>query len=165
MIYEGIDRWNNANYLAHYKYVKKVKIGPYTRYFYSMKDLQEYYKNANKQDQAEVDKYMAKTYNEYQNFDNDYLNGRYKDPDSASQVRNTLIYENNFGRGYYTGRKFRNKIETGKFFLKNIFGSGSKQKLVLKEKKNSSKNRKITKNFFNYRTKELDDYLRSNRNY
>lgn len=59
MIYEGIDRWNNPeSSLAHYKYIKKIKIGPYTRYFYSMKDLQNYYnqtrKEWNKEDYKDV---------------------------------------------------------------------------------------------------------------
>lgn len=165
MNYYAVDRWSFGDSLAHYKYIKKIKIGPFTRYFYSLKDLQAYYNSAKKQDTKEVNKYMSKTYNEYQNFDNDYLNGRYKDPTKAMQAHNTLEYENQFAKSFHKGNMFRNKLETGKFFLTNLFGSGSKKKLVLKEKKHYSKNRGITRNFFTDRTKQLDEYLRSTRNY
>lgn len=165
MYYAAIDKWNNGDSLAHYKYIKKIKIGPFTRYFYSMKDLQAYYKNAKKQDTNEVEKYMKKTYDEYNNFDNDYLNGRYKDPSKAMEAKNTLEYENQLAKGFHKGKMFRNKLETGKFFISNLLGSGSKKKLILKEKKHYSKNREITRNFFNGRTKQLDEYLRSTRNY
>ena len=61
MVITGLDMWNNGeDSLAHYKYIKKIKIGPFTRYFYSMKDLQNYYNSIRlKYNKDDIDDYSS----------------------------------------------------------------------------------------------------------
>lgn len=51
MYYYAVDRWNNGSpYLEHakHKYIKKIQIGPYTRYFYTLDAVKAYYDSLNK---------------------------------------------------------------------------------------------------------------------
>ena len=86
LFYEGADgciRQLGDNELAHYKYLKKIKIGNTTRYFYTQEALQAYYNDRKKVADAE------------------YLVGR--GVDKKEHVKNNLMikgdYVNNIKNG------------------------------------------------------------------
>ena len=145
MNYEAIDRWNgvSSDQLAHYKYIKKIKIGPFTRYFYSMKDLQAYYNSTKKDFNRE-----------------DYDDPRLKIGDAKKSIAEARAYINNplmklasdFGvvkkkdlkkanntiddiettykrikKGINTKNKVQATVATGKFAIKNMFGFSSRK--------------------------------------
>lgn len=149
MYYAAIDKWNNGDSLAHYKYIKKIKIGPFTRYFYSMKDLQNYYKTANAADRKDADKkygseasWKATKY-AYETakptieaLGDDYQRAQYK------ALGKTLKSAHNFKKGWNRGRAIGNVIETGRYYATHMFGSSSKNKLKLQEISNYKKHRR-----------------------
>lgn len=150
MIYEGIDRWNGASsdQLAHYKYVKKIKIGPFTRYFYSMKDLQAYYKNAktDRKNTAEAFRQdmatgRAQIGEAWQGLQTGQLVENY--PGASRNLKRAYDAAGNFEKTYKSEgkRKLPSLIATGKFALSNIFGVSSKAKAKKRYQNSLSRNK------------------------
>ena len=145
--YEAIDVWNSPNYLAHYKYIKKIKIGPFTRYFYSMKDLQEYYKNANKADTKAANKAFGTDsgYDLARAALNSEGASYLISPEEKKKTLKTINQAQNLKKTTLTKKKIGNIFEVGHLYVSNLFGSGSKKDLELKEKSHYAKRRKKNK--------------------
>ena len=161
MNYYAVDRWSSGDSLAHYKYIKKIKIGPFTRYFYSMKDLQNYYNTANAADIKDSNKkygsdasYKAAKYAYKTAKPTIDTFGSAEDKAKYAKLGRALDAAHNFKKGWDHGRKIGNVIETGRYYATHMFGSSSKNKLKMQEihnyKKNRRKIRKASSSWRNY---------------
>lgn len=135
MIYEGIDRWNANSSLAHYKYIKKIKIGPYTRYFYSMADLRNYYNKANEADSRVIDKHFGKDaeYDVAQTALNEGHHFGLINDQEAKGAQKAINYARGSKADTKAANKLGNRIEVGKLAIRSLFGSSSKDELKRRE--------------------------------
>ena len=134
MNYYAVDRWSSGDSLVHYKYLKKIKIGPYTRYFYSEADIKNYYNalNKNSREIASSERY-AKSMSRGNNFIWDTINplrwGKHNADAKAykAAVKETSKFEKSI--------KKKNKQRAKDFKRKNLFGfkSASEAKAAYKK--------------------------------
>lgn len=160
MNYYAVDRWSSGDSLLHYKYIKKIKIGPFTRYFYSMDDLKAYYNSlnnkTNKYSEDNLNKAaMVIDKNMSLHFDltpkakiDRFFNG-------ISQKQGERLFEedvkaqeklDNYNNTYEKSNKLNALVKTGKFALGNLFGASTTK---------HAKGR--YKNSLNYDIKERND--------
>lgn len=143
MYYQAIDKWNSGDSLAHYKYIKKIKIGPFTRYFYSMKDLQAYYNskrlNYDKADERFINNLSPDTSKLRKWNDNKLFNtaNREKRRDTDEVLES---FDNRYQSFIHKNRKWNKRkalLDTGKLAVKSLFGFKSKSSAKKKYKKSA----------------------------
>lgn len=152
--YKAIDKWNGSNTLSHYKYVKKIKIGPYTRYFYSMQDLKEYYNSLNDYKNRTTEENIRERQREIDNLD-DFANGkslrskidRFFNGKRTVDNKRVLVKNAKKNLSAYTNSnwKLKNSLssakQTGKFFVDNLFGYKTQKGAVKAYLTSQAKNR------------------------
>lgn len=158
MIYKAIDRWNNLDdqdYLMHYKYIKKIKIGGHTRYFYSLADLKAYY-NAQKNYRNGVDQQAIGQLRNIKNtgFDDEEIE-TYGDINRINKTKKVLGDMSKTLKKDKKKNNLESAVDTAKFASKNILGSSSKTDL---EKKYRKSKRKDQKKFYKKREKMAEVY-------
>lgn len=139
MIYRAIDLWNSPDSLQHYKYVKKIKIGGHTRYFYSLADLKAYYNQLNGKSK-QIDNGIARDiHDNTQDYIRSEYNGKKYGYLAASVHDQKMVTAKNAD---YKLRNKNNKAEallnTSKFAAKNVLGSNSKKDLEQKFNKSQT---------------------------
>lgn len=159
MVYYAKDLWNkDGPYLEHgkYKYLKKIQVGPYTRYFYTQDALKNYYnslrKEYNRQDVKDLrltkkninDKAVNNGLRNFKTKDTrkfpitmvsqDY-SGKYHDiigKGAANEINKEVSRLTKSAKKVKQDFNKNNSrkafLETGKFFINNLFGHRSKDR-------------------------------------
>lgn len=161
MYYEAIDKWNNKGpYLEHakHKYIKKIQIGPYTRYFYTPGQLRAYYnalrKEYNRQDVKDLkitkyDIHEKALNNGLKNFKKkdtrkfsitmvgERQDGKYTDIFGKGAAKEINKESSRLKRAAKMAKEDVNAtnsrkafVETGKFVIRNLFGHRSKDRAI-----------------------------------